>query len=89
MTEPASKESNVYIRQLPRTVVGTYLQALRLPISLAETVLRRGSDADPWAPALVFDSFGANVKQFVGSVVGDPELANQGRLQQAKVTELR
>lgn len=78
------------IQQLPRKVVGTYLQALRLPISVAETALRRrGNDAEGWAPALAFDSFGANVKQLVGSVVGDPELSDQGRLQQAKVTELR
>lgn len=80
----------MHIQQLPRKVVGTYLQALRLPISVAETALRRGrDDAEGWGPALAFDSFGANVKQLVGSVVGDRELSDQGRLQQAKVTELR
>ncbi len=77
------------IQQLPGRVVGTYLQALRLPISAAESLLRRTGAGDAWGPAMAFDSFGASIKQLVGSVAGDPELATQGRLQQAKVTELR
>lgn len=77
------------VQQLPGKVVGTYLHALRLPVSAAEMVLRRGHHDDAWGPALAFDSFGANVKKLVGSIVGDTQLAEQARLEQAEVTQSR
>lgn len=77
------------VQQLPGKVVGTCLQALRLPVSAAEMVLRRGRHDEAWEPALAFDSFGANVKKLVGSVMGDTQLAEQATLEQAEVTQSR
>jgi soluble cytochrome b562 len=73
---------------IPRTALKATLQGLRRPISGIEVLTgQRGNDN--WPPALAFEDFEAGVKQFVGLVLGDAELVDEGRIQQAKVTELR
>ena len=77
------------VRTLPRAVVQSWLSTVRLPITAAEAVLRRGKDNDEWPPALAFASFEASVKQGVGSVLRDQELVDGGRLASARVVQLR
>ncbi len=71
------------------TLVNGGLAAVRLPLTVAERTLRRGPRAEEWPPALAFDSVGATVKQVVGSLTRDRALADQGRLTQARIAQLR
>ena len=74
---------------ITRTVVRTWLVTARLPITLAESTLRRGDHTDEWPPALAFGAFGASVKQVVGALTHDKTLASEGRLEQVQITQLR
>lgn len=79
---------NTTLQTIPRTVVRSYLRLGRLPLDAAGSVLNRDG-AEDWAPALVFDSVEATVLQAVGSLLKDDELVTQGRLAEARVTQLR
>jgi hypothetical protein len=61
---------------------------MRLPLTGVETITRqRGNDS--WPPAIAFEAFAASAKQVVGSILRDDALVDEGRIQQAKVAELR
>jgi hypothetical protein len=77
------------LQKLPGTVVRTGLQAARLPLNAAESVLRRGEQSGEWAPAIAFEGIEANVKRVAGSLLRDETLVEEGRLEQAKVDKLR
>lgn len=77
------------LQTIPRTFVRNYLQAARLPLTVAESVLRRGQDTEDWGPTLAFDAVEATVLQKVGSFLRDEDLVTQGRLAEARVTQLR
>src|SRR4051812_30200932 len=77
------------LQQLPGTLVRTGLQAARLPLNAAESVLRRGEQSGEWAPAIAFDGIEASVKRVAGSLLRDDTLVQEGRLEQAKVDKLR
>lgn len=73
---------------LPRTAVHATLAWMRLPLTSVETLTRqRGNDS--WPPAIAFEAFAANAKQVVGSILHDDALVDEGRIQQARVAELR
>jgi hypothetical protein len=74
---------------ITRTVVRTWLKTARLPITLAESTLRRAAGTEEWPPALAFGAFESGVKQVVGALVRDQDLAREGRLERAQVTQLR
>jgi hypothetical protein len=74
------------LQTLPRTVVRTYLQAARLPLTAAEQLLRTD---EGWGPTLAFDALEAEVLERVGDLLSDDELVNQGRLVRAKVAQLK
>lgn len=76
------------LRAVPRTVVGTYLKAARVPLHLAERVTHQAGN-DSWPPALAFDRFEVTVQTAVGSLLKDDELLERARLQQARVHQLR
>jgi hypothetical protein len=76
------------LQEIPRTVVRTWLRAAQVPLRVVERVAHR-DDAAEWPPALVFESFEAQVKQVVGGVLRDDELVAEGRLIEAKVGQLR
>jgi colicin import membrane protein len=73
---------------LPRTVVTTYLNVARLPLS-AVAKLSGQQGNEQWPPALAFEGFEASVETVVGSLLRDDELVESGRLRQAKVAQLR
>jgi hypothetical protein len=73
------------ITQIPGALVRRGLQAARLPLTLMEVLRRRDGDS---RPALAFDAIGATVKSTVGSLVRDHALAEEGRLERARVAEL-
>ena len=75
------------IRVVPRGVVGTYLRAGRLPLTLAERVARKQGD-DKWAPTLAYEKLTAGVETRVGKLLRDQELAAKGRLREEKVAQL-
>jgi hypothetical protein len=77
------------LQTIPRTFVRNYLQAVRLPLTVAETVLKRGQETEEWGPTLAFDAVEATVLQKVGSFLRDEDLVTQGRLAEARVTQLR
>ena len=76
------------INTIPRTAMKATLVGLRLPICGIEVLTGQTKNAS-WPPAVAFEGFEAGVKQVVGSILRDSELVEEGRLQQAKVTELR
>ena len=81
-----SIKSNVQV--VPRAVVGTYLRAVRLPLTAAERIAgQRGNEQ--WPPALAFEGFEATVEATLGSLLRDSALADKGRVRQAKVAQLR
>ena len=76
------------LNTIPRTAVKATLLGLRLPICGVEALTGQTGNAS-WPPAIAFEGFEAGVKQVVGSFLRDDELVDEGRVQQAKVTELR
>lgn len=75
-------------RQLPGFVVGTTLQAARLPLSAVARVTGHGGN-DAWAPVVAFDSAGAAVETTLGSLLGDETLVSRGRLRQARLEKIK
>jgi hypothetical protein len=71
---------------IPRTVVRTYLQAARFPLTTAESVLKTD---DSWPLTLAYDAVEATVLQRLGDLLNDEELSQQGRLVEAMVAQLR
>jgi len=69
------------------TIVNTTIQGIRLPLTAVERVTNNSATAS-WPPAVAFDSFEAEVKKVLGSLLRDDELVREGRLLQAKVQEL-
>jgi hypothetical protein len=76
------------LKTINRTVVRTTLESLRLPLSTVERIAGQ-TDNEAWPPALLFQDFQSNALQLVGGFLRDDELVSQGRLQAAKVSELR
>lgn len=75
-------------RSFPRTVIGTALTAVRLPLTAAERIAGQTSNEE-WPPSLVFAGAEATVETVLGSLLHDQELLERGRLRQARVTQLR
>ena len=76
------------LQTIPRTVVRTYLQAARLPLTAAEQVFNKRQSED-WAPTLAFETLEAQVLELAGNALNDEELRQQGRLVRAKVAQLK
>jgi hypothetical protein len=77
------------LKEVPRTVVRTSLNAARLPLRAVQAVAHRGDSDTEWPPVLAFESFESQLKQLTGAVLRDEELVQEGRLIQAKVGQLR
>jgi hypothetical protein len=77
------------LKEFPRTVVRTWLNAARLPLRAVQAVAHRGEYDSEWPPVLAFESFESQLKQLTGAVLHDEELLQEGRLIQAKVGQLR
>jgi flagellar biosynthesis GTPase FlhF len=76
------------LKTVPRTVVGAYLRAARLPLTVAERIAKQQGNAQ-WPPALAFESVEAGVETVLGAFLKDDALVDKGRLRQAKVAQLR
>ncbi|MEY2399635.1 MAG: hypothetical protein QOJ00_2809 [Actinomycetota bacterium] len=76
------------ITTIPRVAVKSALDALRLPLSTIERISGQ-SENEAWPPALIFEDFQANAKQFAGGLLRDQTLVEEGRIQSVKVNELR
>jgi len=76
------------LQTIPRTVVRTYLQAARLPLTAAEQLFNK-TETEDWAPTLAFETLEAEVLHFAGNALNDEELRQQGRLVRAKVAQLK
>src|SRR5206468_2327062 len=61
----------------------------RLPLTAVETVTGQRGAEHPWPPAMIFETFEAGVKQVLGTILRDPELVDEARVQQAKLGQLR
>jgi|1185.fasta_scaffold646488_2 hypothetical protein len=70
------------------TVVRAGCAAARLPLDLAEHQILGEERAD-WPPVMLFDTVQSGIKQLVGSLTRDDDLVQEGRLQRARVAELR
>ena len=75
------------ITTLPRTIIKTYLSGLRLPLNAIER-MTNNADTENWPPAVAFETFEAEAKKVLGSLIRDDELVREGTLQRAKVNEL-
>lgn len=76
------------LRTIPRAYVCASLQVSRIPLSVAERATGNEGN-EQWPPALAYDAFQANVKQVLGSLLNDFELAHQGELEHARVATVR
>jgi len=78
----------VNVQMLPRTIVGTYLSAARLPLKVVAKA-RGQQHNEQWPPSLAFEGFEAGVETVLGSLLRDDTMVEAGRLRQAKVAQLR
>lgn len=76
------------LQVIPRTVIGGYLSAARLPLNAVARVRGQQSN-EQWAPTLAYEGFEAGVETVLGSLLRDETLVERGRLRQAKVAQLR
>lgn len=74
---------------ITRTLVRTSFSVARLPLTIAEATLQRGDRTTEWPPTLAFEAIEAAVKETIGSLTGDDELAVEGRLERARIAQLR
>lgn len=79
---------NSVLKAVPRTVVGTSLKALRLPLSAVERATGQQEKPD-WPPAMAYEALEANVETVLGGLLRDETLVERGRLRQAKLAQLR
>jgi hypothetical protein len=75
------------IAKIRRDALGLWLRGLRLPLTAAEAVLKRGENTASWPPALSFEKVEALVKEKVGNVVHDDTLLAMARLQRTEVAQ--
>lgn len=74
------------LQRIPRTAVCTWLRAARIPV---EAVARFGRNGGESSLVLAFEAFEAGVKHVAGSILGDEELVREGRVEHARVREVR
>jgi hypothetical protein len=61
---------------------------MRLPLSTAERLAGQSKNV-AWPPTMAYEAFEAGTKQMLGAFLRDESLVEEGRLQQAKLGELR
>ena len=74
-------------RTIQSTAVKSWLTAVRLPLTATERLV--GKQGVDWPPAVAFEGFEAEVKRRIGTLVKNPQLVQEGTLEQAKVDQLR
>jgi membrane protein involved in colicin uptake len=67
-------------------VVSLGFGVARVPVGLLARLTGNGGNPE-WGPTLAVDSVEAGVRQVLGSLLGDPGLAGQGEVQDARVTQ--
>ncbi len=73
-----------------RRVIRTGIHTLRTPLNVVESAARQaGTDTDDWMPAAAFEAFEGAALQLAGTLVGDDELVEEGRLHLARAGRLR
>jgi hypothetical protein len=75
-------------RRLPGLLVGTTLQAARLPLAAAARATGQTGNEE-WPPSLMFEGVEAAVETAVGGLLRDDALVSRGRLRQARITKLK
>jgi hypothetical protein len=75
-------------RRLSGLVVGTSLQAARLPLTAAAKVTGQARNEE-WPPTLAFEGVEAAVETTVGGLLRDDDLVSRGRLRQARIAKLK
>jgi len=75
-------------RKLPGLVVGTTLQAARLPLNAAAKATGQAGNEE-WPPSLMFEGVEAAVETTVGGLLRDDTLVSRGRLRQARIAKLK
>ena len=77
------------VKQIRRRWLNLWLQTVRLPLTLTETVVRPSNNHGTWPPAAAFDTFEATVKEMVGRMTSDDALVEAASLQRAELTQRR
>ena len=77
------------VNQIRRSMLSLWLRSVRMPLTVAETIVRRGNDNRAWPPALAFEMFEVSVKDAVGRVTRDDLLVELAALQRAEVAQRR
>ena len=67
-------------------VVSLGFGVARVPVGLLARLTGNGGNPE-WGPTLAVDSVEAGVRQVLGSLLGDPGLAGQGEVQDARVSQ--
>jgi membrane protein involved in colicin uptake len=74
------------VAAVARPIVSLGFGVARVPVDLLASVTGNGGNRE-WGPTLAFDSVEATVRQVLGSVLGDPDLAAQGQVKDARVQQ--
>src|SRR5689334_18444552 len=75
------------VNEIRRWSLDLWLQSVRFPLTMTETVI--GRDDGTWPPAIAFETFEGTVKGFVGRVMHDDTLVELARLQRAEISQRR
>jgi hypothetical protein len=79
----------VNISRIRRSTLTLWLRSVRLPLTIVETVVRRGDDNGAWPPALAFGMFEGTVMDAVGRITRVDALIDMAALQRAEVAQRR
>lgn len=74
----------VDVRRLPGTALTWWLRGARLPLTVAEAVLKREEDTSSWPPSVAFGKLEATAKEALGRVTGDQALVAEANLLRAE-----
>ena len=75
------------VRELVSRSARVWLGAARIPVSVAQRIAGRDDDVT-WGPVVAYDTVASNVKLAVGTIIGDPRLMDEGRVQAEKVQQV-
>jgi hypothetical protein len=75
------------VTSLPRRVLGGYLRAGRVPLTVAERVTGQRSN-EKWRPTMAYEALQAGIEERVGTLIRDETLVAKGRTRKAKLAEL-
>lgn len=73
------------VHTIQQHALSLWLKGARLPLTVAENVVKRGEDTANWPPSIAFEKVEASVKGTLGRITGDDHLVGLANLQRTEV----